>query len=322
MTFQPGAMLYTQAFGSRPENVEVPVYATRDPNSNDILYPLAKRWLNTVSGSLFYLSKLSSSGGIITPTWTLVSLSTGGIQSVTTDDATVVVPTAGNINLAGSGSIATTGSVSTATVALTGLTNHALLVGAGTSTITKLALGTANQLLASGGASADPAWTTATYPLTVTAGSLLVATAANVIGQIADVATGQLLASGGVGVIPSYTGSPSVSGSLTAGTTITATLGNITATNGNIVLGTLGNKFIVPTGTNASAGTSAAMSGTPGVVTVATTACSSTALVFYSRKTTGGTPGQVSITAQDGTGFTLTSTGNETSTFNWWIINA
>jgi len=30
----------------------------------------------------------------------------------------------------------------------------------------------------------------------------------------------------------------------------------------------------------------------------------------------------ISITAQDGTGFTLTSTGNETSTFNWWIINA
>ena len=64
------------------------------------------------------------------------------------------------------------------------------------------------------------------------------------------------------------------------------------------------------------------MSGTPGAVTVATTASSATAKIFYSRATTGGTPGHVSITAQDGTGFTLTSTGNETSTFNWWIINA
>jgi ribulose-5-phosphate 4-epimerase/fuculose-1-phosphate aldolase len=64
------------------------------------------------------------------------------------------------------------------------------------------------------------------------------------------------------------------------------------------------------------------MSGTPGVVTVATTASSATALIFYSRRVTGGTMGNVSITAQDGTGFTLTSTGNETSTFNWWIINA
>lgn len=111
-------------------------------------------------------------------------------------------------------------------------------------------------------------------------------------------------------------------GSLTTTTSLTATLGNITATNGNLVMGTAGNKIIVPTGVNASAGTSGAMAGTPGVVTVTTTASSGTALIFFSRKTTGGTPGDVSITAQDGTGFTLTSTGNETSTFNWWIINA
>ncbi len=107
-----------------------------------------------------------------------------------------------------------------------------------------------------------------------------------------------------------------------SGTSLTATLGNITATNGNLILGTAGNKIVIATGANASVGTSAAMSGTPGAVTVATTACSATAKIFYCRATTGGTPGQVSITAQDGTGFTLTSTGNETSTFNWWIINA
>lgn len=111
-------------------------------------------------------------------------------------------------------------------------------------------------------------------------------------------------------------------GSVTATTTLTATLGNITATNGNVVLSTAGNKLVIATGANASVGTSAAMAGTPGAVTVATTASSATAKIFYSRATTGGTPGEVSITAQDGTGFTLTSTGNETSTFNWWIINA
>lgn len=109
--------------------------------------------------------------------------------------------------------------------------------------------------------------------------------------------------------------------SVTAGTTITATLGAITATNGNMVLGTAGNKLVIATGSNASVGTSSAM--TTGAVTVATTACSGTAKIFYSRATTGGTPGNVSITAQSGTGFTLTSTSNtETSTFNWWIINA
>jgi hypothetical protein len=110
-------------------------------------------------------------------------------------------------------------------------------------------------------------------------------------------------------------------GSIAATTTVTATLGAITATNGNVVLGTAGNKIVIATGSNASVGTSSAM--TAGVVTVATTASSASAKIFYSRATTGGTPGQVSITAQDGTGFTLTSTSNtETSTFNWWIINA
>lgn len=111
-------------------------------------------------------------------------------------------------------------------------------------------------------------------------------------------------------------------GSIASTTTLTATLGNITATNGNLSLATVGNKIIIATGSNASVGTSAAMSGTPGAVTIATTACSATAKIFYCRNVTGGTPGNVSITAQDGTGFTLTSTGNETSTFNWWIINA
>lgn len=110
--------------------------------------------------------------------------------------------------------------------------------------------------------------------------------------------------------------------SLSAGTSLTVSNGNANLTNGNVVLGTAGNKIIIATGTNASAGTSGNMSGSPGAVTVATTASSATAKIFYSRAATGGTPGQVSITAQDGTGFTLTSTGNETSTFNWWIINA
>ncbi len=165
-------------------------------------------------------------------TW---QISTAELDTLTTDDATVVVPVSGNINLLGGSNINTTGSGDDATINLDN--------------------------------------------------------------------------------------SPSVSGSLTAGTTITATLGNITATNGNLALSTAGNKIIIATGANASVGTSAAM--TAGEVIVATTASSATVKIFYSRATTGGTTGDVSITAQDGTGFTLTSTSNtETSTFNWWIINA
>ena len=170
---------------------------------------------------------------------------------------------------------------------------------------------------------------TATWTLLGSGGTLntLTTSDTNVVtpssGNINLVQGSNILTTGsGANATIALVSSPSVSGSLTAGTTITATLGAITATNGNVVLGTAGNKIVIATGANASVGTSGAMSGTPGAVTVATTASSATAKIFYSRATTGGTPGQVSITAQDGTGFTLTSTGNETSTFNWWIINA
>jgi hypothetical protein len=113
----------------------------------------------------------------------------------------------------------------------------------------------------------------------------------------------------------------SIPSTFTSPGSVTATLGAITATNGNLNLATIGNKLLIATGTNASVGVSGAMAGTPGAVTVATTACTASSVILYSRATTGGTPGQVSITAQSTSGFTLTSTGNETSTFNWLIIN-
>lgn len=135
-------------------------------------------------------------------------------------------------------------------------------------------------------------------------------------------ATGQVLM-GVTGADPAFTGSPSFTGSVTAATTITATLGNITATNGNLALNAAGNKLVIHASTplSDSTGTTLAMTGTPGAITVSTTACTTSSIIIYSRKITGGTPGEVSITAQSAGSFTLTSTGNETSTFNYLIIN-
>jgi hypothetical protein len=188
--------------------------------------------------------------------WEILDSASGAILTITGNSGGAESPDgSGNFNIVGTGSITTVGSANTETVELTGLTNHALLVGAGTATITKLPVGTTGQIL-TGVSADDPAWTTATYPATATAGSLIAATATNVIGQIADVAVGQVLMSGGVGVIPAYTGSPSVSGSLTAATTITATLGNITATAGNFVSSTAGDglMFNATTASGAASG--------------------------------------------------------------------
>lgn len=60
------------------------------------------------------------------------------------------------------------------------LTNHGVLVGAGTSAITQLAAGTAGQVLQSGGASGDPTYSTPTYPsASGTAGKVLRADGTN-----------------------------------------------------------------------------------------------------------------------------------------------
>ena len=195
----------------------------------------------------------------------------------------------------------TTGAI----VTLTGGSGGAISPTAGNINL----LGTANQITSTGAGSTI----TFSLPAAITAPGSLTATT-----SLAATTT----VTGGTGVTATTGNITATAGAVNAGTTMTATLGAITATNGNVVLGTAGNKLVIATGANASVGTSAAMSGTPGAVTVATTACSATAKVFYCRATTGGTPGNLSITAQDGTGFTLTSTGNETSTFNWWIINA
>jgi hypothetical protein len=193
--------------------------------------------------------------------WELLDISTGALDTLTGDSGTAV-PTAGNIKIAGTtAQVSSVASGSTVTLSLIGpytpatYTAHGVLVGEGATSIHATSAGSAGQLLTSGGASADPTWTTATFPATagstgtilrsdgtnwvastdtwpntVVQGDVLIATGTNVVGSLADVATGQVLMSGGVGVAPAYSGSPSVSGSVTAATGLIATTGGITAT--------------------------------------------------------------------------------------------
>src|ERR1043165_6136177 len=101
----------------------------------------------------------SASGNTI-----FVTLGGGGIaiDSISPDSGTdpVVPDAAGLVGLKGSGSITSVGSLNTLTYQLTGLTNHNVLVGAGTSTITKVPPSTAGFVLTSNGASSDPSFQT------------------------------------------------------------------------------------------------------------------------------------------------------------------
>ena len=205
-------------------------YALRAPTTQDIYNPGTMWQNNAVNPAVIYIT---SGAGI----WIELPNSSFGVSSVTgTANQILATPTVGAVVLS------LIGPYTPATY-----TAHGVLVGEGTSSIVALATGSAGQILTSGGASADPTWTTATfpatagsagtilrsngtnwvastdtYPNTVVAGDILIATAANVIGSLADVAVGQVLASGGVGVSPAYTATPSVT-SITTATGLTAT---------------------------------------------------------------------------------------------------
>lgn len=180
MPFQPGSNNYTQGFGSNPENVEVPHYDVRAPATTDILYPVGKRWVNTIGNGEYVLTSFSTSGNITTANWALLGTTGGALNTLTGDSGGAISPSAGNITLAGTpGQITTTGSGSTITTSLIGpytpttYTAHGVLLGEGSSSIVATAVGTNGQVLI-GSTGADPAFATVTSTggtLTITGGA-------------------------------------------------------------------------------------------------------------------------------------------------------
>jgi hypothetical protein len=133
-------------------------------------------------------------------------------------------------------------------------------------------------------------------------------------------------------VVDGSTGALSTVASVTAATSLTATLGNITATNGNLVLGTAGNKLQIATGANASVGTATLVGGT---VTVSTTAVTASSLIMLTRQSIGATGaaalGVLTVgTVVDGVSFDINAVqaadatalqATDVSVIGWQIIN-
>lgn len=170
------------------------------------------------------------------PTFT-IGLTGGGtvVETLTPNSGTSpVTPTGGTINVVGIGSTTTVGSLNTLTVELTGLTNHAVLVGAGTTTITKVGPSASTGQILQNNAGADPSYSTATYPSTTTINQILYSSAANVVSGLATANNGVLttgttgipvitaLASNGQLIIGSGSGAPAAA-TLTAGNGVTIT---------------------------------------------------------------------------------------------------
>jgi len=229
-----------------------------------------------------------------------------GVATTYTEDSGSATPSANNLNVLGSGSITTTGSGATITTALTGLTNHNVLVGAGTATITKVApSATSGVPLISQGASADPTFGTAvvagggTGAVTLTNHGVLVGQGTSAVVATATGSAGQVLQSGGASADPTYS---------TATYPSTTTVSQIlysSATNTVSGLATA-NRGVLTTGAT----------GVPAITALATDG----QLIIGS---TAGAPAAATLTA--GTGISITNASNSitianTSTGLTWTV--
>lgn len=121
------------------------------------------RWIATAFGS--------KNGATGTATSVDVAISGMTSSGAITTSGTITMTGALNVNRGGTG-------VATATA-------HGVMIGEGTGAMGTTAAGTATQILQSGGASADPVWSTATYPATTTANQLIYSSATNTVGGLA-----------------------------------------------------------------------------------------------------------------------------------------
>ena len=299
MTYPSVTRSYAPGVGTASNRGQVAAFEPRAPTSYDINYTLGKPWIDYATNAAYLLTSLS--GNPVSATWLSLGNANGALNQLS-DGTTTVLPTAGAIIIAGTASeITSTGTNSPGKITLS--LPSAVTAPGSLATTTGLTAGT-------------------TFSATGGASTFVGTFHANVTG--AAVTT---IGTGGTGAvnIGNATGNTAVTGALTASTTLTATLGNITATNGNLSLAHAGNKLLIhaTTAGSDSVGTATLASGT---VTVATTAVSTNSKIFVSYETCASASGLLDAPASsisNGVHFVINSTdgADSTSTVNYWIVN-
>jgi len=85
--------LYTTANGTTQSDVFFTFFADRDPTTNDINFPVNKRWINTTSGEEWILTGYVGNSGINTATWLQISQgSAQDIISLSDNDGNLAYP--------------------------------------------------------------------------------------------------------------------------------------------------------------------------------------------------------------------------------------
>jgi hypothetical protein len=331
-------------------------------NNANIAGTLTLAWATTSTGKTYIETLTGTSGGAISPTAGNITFAggagvtivgsgstltinvaggTGTMETLTGNTGGAISPTAGNTNILGSGALAFAGSGSTLTGSITpGTALVATLTGstsggaisptAGNITLTA---GTGMTITGSGSSiTFDASGAVGVTTLTGGSGGALSPTAGNInllgtSNQITSAGTASTI----VFSLPSSITAPgsltTVSG-LTGGTSVTCTSGNITATDGNFVLGTAGNKIqstSVGSTTSAGANSFGTVALSSGTATVSTTAVTANSMIFLQAQAISGVgaPTSYAVTAKTAaTSFVITSADpTDTSTIAWFIVN-
>ena len=230
----------------------------------------------------------------------------GLIETITGNSGGAESPTGGNFNILGTGSITVAGSANTETVQLTGLTNHAVLVGAGTATITKVGPSASTGQILQNNAAADPSYSTATYPSTTTINQILYSSSANTVVGLAT-------ANGGV-FDTSSSGVPQVDTTnfavLSTGVQVKGNNTNTAPPAGFIgeYISSLATAFVLTTATPANAATITVTPGIWNIDVLANFNCAGNTLVSVaagpsSTSATFGTLGDAYLTQGSNTAF-------------------
>lgn len=116
--------LYSQTFGTTSSN-SFPANAIiteRSPVNTDIqgnlgAYPVGQLWVNSLDQSSWQLVSYETALGVVTANWNLLGASASGIQTLSGNTG-VANPSAGNIQILGTGGITTAASGDQVTISL------------------------------------------------------------------------------------------------------------------------------------------------------------------------------------------------------------
>jgi len=159
------SQMYTVATGTSSTDKFITFIAETDPSTENVNFPIQKRWYNSVNEKEWILTGFTSSNGVIQANWQPITgdAETGILGIIGNSGGTVSANSSNNINFVGDGtSINIIGNPSTntltANVILPSTPNSVLY--SQTSSIAGVAPGTSGQVLTSQGPSSPPSWTT------------------------------------------------------------------------------------------------------------------------------------------------------------------